>query len=132
MKRALVAAMAAVMLLPATASAHWPDLTGCEPGEDDRLPFAEPREGLIDIREEPWQWIEVHPDGRTLDVYYYNGVEHCFGLDRIEISSTDTGLDVRVFTGKVPDAGACRYIALRYVTTVELDEPLITGGRDYS
>ena len=103
------------------------------PGEkcrDEPLPvIAVPRDDLVDVREASWYRIEFQPDGRTLDVYYVNGVEDCFGLDRVEVAATESGLDVRVFTGDIPEVEFCNLPNVLYVTTLELDEPMITGSR---
>lgn len=88
-----------------------------------------PRGDIEDAREVPWSRIEIHPDGRSLDVYYLNGLEECFGLDRIEVSPTDSGLDIKVFTGHRPFEGLCRLPGRLWMTTVELDELLVTGGQ---
>ena len=97
---------------------------------DEPIPIsAVPRDDLVDVREVPWYRIEVHPDGRTFEVYHVNGVEDCFGLDQVEVAATDSGLDVRVFTGDIPEVEFCNLPNVLYAITLELDEPMITGGR---
>ena len=72
--------------------------------------------------------LKVDPDGRTLHIYYPGLPVGCHALDRVDVTTTDAGLDVRVFTGRHPDAIYCALINVPYVTTVTLDEPVIVGG----
>lgn len=97
----------------------------------DPVPFiATPRDFLTDIYEIPWERLEVDPDGRTLHVYFGAGPFECSGLDRVEVSASDAGLDVRVFTGTPADAGFCFDVLMPWVTSVVLDEPVVLGGGD--
>jgi len=76
-----------------------------------------------------WDRIVVSPDGLTLSVYFWNGIEDCYGLHSVEVSETDSGIGVQLYTGTAAGAEdvACIEIAELFVTTVTLDEPLITN-----
>lgn len=101
------------------------------PGEHCRTRAAAiavtPTNDLTDVAETGWDRVEFRDDGRTLDVYF-SGIEDCFGLDRVDVTTSAEGLDVRVFTGRIPSAGVCRYATRNYVTTVQLDDFEVTGA----
>ena len=67
--------------------------------------------------------------GRSLEVYWQDGLLECRGLDRIEATRDDGILDVRVFTGDVVDNKGCDALLILWFTTVEFEEPLALGGR---
>jgi hypothetical protein len=82
-----------------------------------------PRAGLVDVRPVPWEKVDVL-DQSTLDVQFYNGVEECHGLDRVDVDYSRDAVTVTVYVGRVPGAGVCIEIAELKVTRVNLDEPL--------
>jgi hypothetical protein len=83
----------------------------------------------------PWEKVDVL-DQSTLDVRFYNGVEECYGLDRVEVEYSQDAVTVTVFVGRVPGAGVCIELAELKVTRVNLEEPLgdrkILDGADAS
>lgn len=103
------------------------------PGErcfEEPVPtVATPRDDLEEVREVGWRRIEIGPDGRTLEVHYLDGVPECYGLDRVEVSTNKAGLDVKVFTGRIPGVEFCNLPLLAWMTTVELDAPVVAGGQ---
>lgn len=90
-----------------------------------------PRDDLVDVGETTWRKLEFHDGGRKVDVHFGNGVPECYGLDRVEVTTSDAGLDVLVFVGRLPsDASAkfCDLPRLGWVTTVDLGERLAFGS----
>ena len=90
-----------------------------------------PRDDLVDVGETTWRELEFHDGGRKVDVYFGNGVPECRGLDHVEVTTSDAGLDVRVFVGSLPfdeRARFCPQPLLGWVTTVDLGERLAFGS----
>jgi hypothetical protein len=77
-----------------------------------------------------WDHVTVWPDGRTLTIWFWNGAEGCFGLERIEVEDTGAGLRITPFVGFRADATNVRCIASMqlYQTVVELPSPILGGG----
>jgi hypothetical protein len=98
--------------------------------ETDGAIVAEPDPTIVDPSERPWEQIVVGPDGRTLTIYFWNGVEECYGLARVDVGRKDGVLDITLWTGHRPEAVArvCIELAHLYKTVVVLDEPIVTGG----
>jgi hypothetical protein len=91
----------------------------------------EPDAAVTDPRAQGWDHVVVGPDGTTLDVYFWMGVRHCNGLHSVQVTPTETGIDLTLVTG-VPvgaEGMVCIALATEYVTTVPLDAPLI-GNAD--
>ena len=91
----------------------------------------EPDPTVTSPRPHAWDRIVVSSDGLGLDIYFWMGIEDCNGLHNVTASPTRSGIDVALQTG-IP-AGAedmvCIEIALLYVSSVTLDEPLITNAQ---
>jgi hypothetical protein len=90
-----------------------------------------PRDDLIDVGETAWSKLEFHDGGRKVDVHFGNGVPECRGLSHVEMTTSDAGLDVRVFVGDLPfeeSARFCNQPLLPWVTTVDLGERLAFGS----
>ena len=51
-----------------------------------------------------------------------------YGLDRVEVGRTESGIDIAVYVGHIPGATDCSQQEV-FVTTVVLDEALVEGGR---
>ncbi len=78
-----------------------------------------------------WDHVIVASDGVTLHVFFWMGVEACNGLHSVEVTPTEFGIEVRLMTGTpagVQGDVVCIELAQIYVTTVTLEEPLITGA----
>lgn len=79
---------------------------------------------------QPWESVSVAPDGTSLSVYFWMGVQECNGLQSVEVTPTESGIDLVLMTGT--PAGAedmvCIAIAQLYRTDVQLDTPLIGGA----
>ncbi len=52
------------------------------------------------------------------------GVEPCDVIDRVEVTETDTSVDVRIFRGVGDIAATCIAIAVERIVVAELDAPL--------
>jgi hypothetical protein len=91
----------------------------------------EPDPTVTNPRPHAWERIVVGTDGRTLDIYFWMGIEDCNGLHSVTVDPTDTGIDVLLLTGT--PAGAedmmCIELAQLYVTTIVLEQPLIGNAR---
>jgi hypothetical protein len=90
--------------------------------------LVEPEDGLVDLRPVTWERIEVSPDGMTLTVAWYGGVDTCYGLADVEVERRADGtLAIGLWEGSRPDAvgKACIEIAVLKQTQVQLDTPLI-------
>lgn len=104
-----------------------------EPGEeplpsDDGATAVVPEEGLEDIIDTPWDHITVAPDGRTLTVYYWSGVDSCFGLAGVTVDVSGAVPTITLQTGSRPGVEVCVALAQLYSTDIVLDEPIIGGG----
>lgn len=68
-------------------------------------------------------------DGTKLEVRFYNGIEECYGLDRVEVEETPEQVTIGLFTGgRPPGDQVCIDIAELVATVVTLDAPL--GDRE--
>lgn len=67
-------------------------------------------------------------DGDRLKLFFWGGVEDCYGVDHVDIEYGNDAVTATIFYGNKPDADVCIEIAEYQVVTVQLDEPL--GGRD--
>jgi len=90
----------------------------------------QPDPTITDPRPHAWDHIAVSSDGMTLSIYFWMVIEDCNGLHSVTVSSTDSGIDVQLATGIPAGAEdmACIELAQLYVTTVTLEEPLISGA----
>ncbi len=92
-----------------------------------------PQAGVVNPSAHAWDHIGVAPDGRTITVYYYGGVEACYALAGVNVERDDDGLlIIEVLEGQrgdVPPDTACIELAVLKAVTVELEEPLIAPAR---
>jgi hypothetical protein len=80
------------------------------------------------IRSRPFDRAEVDADDRSIEVFFYGGVQECYVLDQVEVERPDpTTVTITLHEGARPGADICPEIAVYYVTTVELDGPLTEG-----
>lgn len=82
-----------------------------------------PRMGLVDVKPNPFDKVVVL-DERTVEVWFYGGVEDCYGVDRVDVKYGDADITVTVYQGRVPTAEVCIEIAVLTAVRVKLDEPL--------
>lgn len=85
--------------------------------------------GLDDPHAQPWDHIKVAPDGKTVTIYFWGGVNTCYGLAEVRVTRQAGVATITVITGsKLPAGTACIEIAAAYRTTITLDEPLVLDG----
>jgi hypothetical protein len=102
------------------------------PPNGDGALQVKPEPGIVNPLPHAWDHISVAPDGRTITIYYWGGVEECNGLAGVDVQRDEEGLlKVTVLEGRrgelAPDA-MCIEIALLKAVTVELDEPLVAAA----
>ena len=83
---------------------------------------------LVNQRPRTWDHILFAPDGRTVTVYFSNGVPECYGLADVQVSQDGAQVGIELWVGDVPGAEACIDTVQLYRTVIVLDERLITGG----
>jgi hypothetical protein len=113
-----------------------------EPVDGGPAGTAEPRtgDGALRVRPEPgivnpiphaFDHITISGDGRLVTVYYWGGVEECYGLASVDVVRDRGGaLVVTVMEGARAEAAdrACIDIALLKSVAVTLDTPAATAG----
>ena len=100
-----------------------------DPGPDaDGATLAVPQDGLTNIRVQGWDHIDVAPDGRTLTVYYWSGVDTCYGLADVLVSDADGVVTIELQVGTIPGVEVCIEMAQLYKTIVTLEAPVLGGG----
>ena len=82
-----------------------------------------PRDGLVDARPISWDRVRVIDD-TTIDLFYYSGIEECYGVDHVEVDYSKKAVTVTIYEGRVPEAEVCIELAVRKVLRVALDDPL--------
>jgi len=97
------------------------------PPADGATPVV-PEDGLLDVRTLGWDHITVAPDGRTLTVYFWSGVQDCYGLAGVTVDETGVVPVIQIQVGTRPGADACIDIAQAYSTIVVLGAPILGGG----
>ena len=84
----------------------------------------EPRAGLVDIRAIGWDRHRVRGGGDVVDLYFWHGVEECYGVDRIDVTYGEKTVSLTIYEGRNPEAETCIELAVRKVVRVTLDEPI--------
>jgi len=100
---------------------------GCE--EPDQLgkgQTVQPVPGVVDPRPVNWELAEPAPTGAQLVVTWVGGVQECYGLDRVEVTETETEVRITVYEGALESAASRSCIDLGVVkqTNVQLSAPL--------
>jgi len=103
-----------------------PEPTPIEPGG---RPTARPVDITPDLENVRTTAFDEHRvvDGDELKLYFWGGVEECYGVDHVNIEYGNDVVIATIFYGSKPHAEVCIEIAEYQVVTVPLDEPL--GGR---
>ena len=68
------------------------------------------------------------PDGRTANVYFWNGTPECYALADVEVTTDDRGTRILLHTGEIPGAQACTDEVQLYRTVVVFDDRIIAGS----
>lgn len=109
-----------------------PAATPIAPPFDDTTAVAiTPMPGAI-VEPQPigWDHVTIQPDGRTLTVFFWNGPDVCFGLDRVELVEVDGALRITPWVGFREDAADKRCTAdlVLQSTMLLLETPILGGG----
>jgi hypothetical protein len=80
------------------------------------------RDGLIEPRPIGWDKRRIRGD-RTVDLFFWHGVEECYGIDHVDVDYRRRSVRVTLFEGRNPEAETCIEIAVRKVIRVHLSEP---------
>lgn len=97
-----------------------------EPTGDGAL-HVSPEPGILNPIPHTFDRVAVAADGRTLTVYYWGGVEDCYGLADARATRADDGsYRITVLEGTRPGMGdvACIEIALLKAVTITIDDPI--------
>lgn len=116
---------------PAPPAAPPDDTVSHEPGlppAGSRPQRVEPRDGLVDVRPVPWDRHRIRDGGNAVDLFFWSGVESCYGVDRVEVRYAATTVELTILQGRDPAAEVCIELAVRKVIGVDLDEPV--AGRE--
>lgn len=99
------------------------------PGCTETATPIEPDPAVLHPRPTAWDHVVVSADGRSLEVFFWMGVEDCYGLHSIEVGPSDSGIAITLLTGTAADAEGrlCVALAQLYSTTVMLEAPLISN-----
>jgi hypothetical protein len=100
-----------------------PDPGGRGMGEMKAMPVVA-QDGLVETRPHAYEKVEVVDSGGALDIYFWDGIEACGGVDHAHLTFEAERVIVNLFTGTNPEAEVCTDQAVYKVFTVELTEPL--------
>ena len=103
---------------------------GSPPAWGDGAIRVNPDPSVRSLHRQAWDHIKVSPDGKRLVVYFWMGVQECYGLGRVDVVRRDGQLIVKLWTG-IREAAAhttCIELAQLYKTVVHLNRPIIGGG----
>jgi hypothetical protein len=105
-----------------------PDSSSPDPGgggaDDMKAMRVMSHEGLVDVTPHRYEEAKVVDSGRALDIYFWDGIEECGGVDRAHLAYGAEKVTVSLFTGRNPEAEVCTEQAVYKVFTVDLSEPL--------
>lgn len=115
---------------PPTTAADVPSATAVSPPIADGSVVPAPavaRPGAADVHPLAWDEVVPSPDGRSLEVRFWYGIEPCNVVDRVEVDETDTTVTVTLYVGLDPAVDAdtnqsCDDIGQYRAVTVALDE----------
>lgn len=100
---------------------------------DDGATPAVPNPNVTGAQPVPFDHVTVSPDGRTLTIYWWYGVEGCYGLKDVTVTPVDGGYAITIWAGMLPEAinRICIDSAQLYSYQVTLDTPVfVNGGLD--
>jgi hypothetical protein len=63
-------------------------------------------------------------DGNKLKLFFWGGVEDCYGVDHVDVEYANDVVIATIFYGNKPQADMCIELAEYQAVTVQLDEPL--------
>jgi hypothetical protein len=80
--------------------------------------------GLVDVKSHAYEKAKVVDSGGALDIYFWDGIEECTGVDHAQLAYGAQKVTVSLFTGRNPEAKVCTEQAVYKVFTLDLPEPL--------
>lgn len=87
-----------------------------------RAELREPEEGLVNVYDRPFERHKA--EGRKVTLFYWSGLDDCYGLDRIRIRERRRKVVLTIFEGSHPDVEACPDIAVWVKSIATLERPL--------
>ena len=94
-------------------------------GIDDMKAMRVPaHEGLVDVRPRRYEEAKVVGSGDAIDIYFWDGIEECTGVDHAHLTYGPDKVTVNLFTGRNPETEVCTEQAVYKVFSVDLTEPL--------
>jgi len=93
-------------------------------GEGSRPELREPEEGLAGVRARPFERHRAWK--KNVTVFYWSGVDECYGLDHIDVRERRRKVILTVHEGHHPEAGACPDVAVEVRSIARLRKPLGT------
>jgi len=98
------------------------------PGDqgDSRVQVRVPEEGLVDVYARQFERHEA--DGRNITLFYWSGVDECYGLDHIEVRERAHKVVLTIFEGRDPEVEVCTEQAVKVRSIASLKRPL--GSRE--
>lgn len=84
----------------------------------------DPSDGLTDVRTTTFDRSKERAGGRALDLFFWSGVEECYGVHRVDVEYLKEEVVVTIFEGRRPEAETCIELAVRKVVRVDLGEPI--------
>jgi hypothetical protein len=92
--------------------------------DDMKAMRVQAHEGLVDIGPHRFEEAKVVGSGDALDIYFWDGIEECTGVDHAHLTYEAEKVSVNLFTGRNPETEVCTEQAVYKVFTVDLTEPL--------
>ncbi|MGH2775061.1 MAG: hypothetical protein ACRDJT_06465 [Actinomycetota bacterium] len=109
---------------PDTPVSSSPDPGGGGGMKDMKATPVMAQEGLVDVMPHAYEKVEVADSGEALDIYFWDGIEECGGVDHAHLTYETERVTVNLFTGRNPGAEVCTEQAVYKVFTVAATEPL--------
>jgi hypothetical protein len=101
-----------------------PDPGGGGGGGKSQAQRVQAQEGLVDVQAHRYEKAKVAESGEAIEIYFWDGIEQCGGVDHAHLTYEAERITVNLFTGRKPEAEVCTEQAVFKVFSVGLDEPL--------
>ena len=128
-KKVVLLVMAALLVAcgSANGASSSPEDPVSAPAQNDddgrsRPELREPEEGLVDVYERIFDRHKA--EGRKVTLYYWSGVDECYGLDHIKIRERVRKVVLTIFEGRDPEAEVCTDQAVKVRSIATLQRPL--------
>ena len=89
-----------------------------------------PDPSVVGLSRQAWDHVTVSPNGKKLVVYFWMGVQACYGLGRVDVSRHNGQVHIKLWTGIKPRpiGMVCPDLAQLYKTVIHLRRPILLGG----